>query len=159
MSVEFTITPVIGFRIDPERLGPRRKVTPQKVHLEPRWDPKTGKQLDDERVIDEEGSFEYELGGEIFDSFGEFGRALAKAVAGHFVEAGSYLSGETYGFVSILPTKEAGHLDYPVYVNGPTYLPANLQGVDVRLAGLRRALQGFGLEVSQPVLAAAMLVS
>jgi len=65
MGIDYTVRLAVGFRISDADLMKRfAKKEPEKSHMEKRFDPKTGKRLKDEKVIDYEGGeFLYDIDG------------------------------------------------------------------------------------------------
>ena len=102
MSIDCDSVLGIGYLINPDTLPDQlARRLPEIWHWENRYDPRTGRKLDkQEKVVTEEASVTFVLGGEEYDDFDEFLEAVAEKVGGC---AGVYWSGSDRAYL-IQPT-------------------------------------------------------
>jgi hypothetical protein len=68
MGQEIYLTTGIGFEFSVKEFESQfAKLRTEKYHFENRWDPKTGEQIEDEKIIDEEERMIYEFDNKKFD--------------------------------------------------------------------------------------------
>lgn len=85
MSIDYSFGLMVGFRFSPGELDDVfGKKVPEKSHMEDRFDPKTGKKLAPEKVVDREAGLVYVFQGkELEDGEYHVYEELANAIAGH----------------------------------------------------------------------------
>ena len=154
MSTETEVDFGIGWIIDDDLLpASMKKTIPEKSHQEKRFDPKSGKELPSETVIDVEESEVFVLKGKEYSDDDDFYEALAKAVGGNLVEFGCYNAGEVSHMIEI-PLPKATQRQ----IGGRTFVtPRQVSVVWVlkqlpKLQKIQRSLRDLGISVGEPAI-------
>lgn len=137
----------IGYLLDVEQLAGRFRAKIEEVsHLEKRFDPKTGKAIADEKVIDTEASDPWTFKGKHFDDLGEWLETVAEELNCDFCYIGNPVNNE--GIAAFSMKLKGEESEY-----GITTVPfASLTRIERPLMTLGKKLRHLGIMAKEPVM-------
>lgn len=157
MSTSYTFSLTVGYRISSRALlAPYAQKSPERFHMEDRYDPKTGQKLKPVKVIDQEEYESYVLDGEEIEEY-EIGELIGKklnkklSVKCVFEEDGyddlDFIIGPDLGKI---PGYKKSFVDYGNVEAGGTIPFAEFTRIQEQLELIRAALGEFGITVGEP---------
>jgi hypothetical protein len=154
MSVEHSASFGIGWLIEPSTVPAKmKKEVKEESHQEPRFDPKTGKPIEPETVIDQEEGTVYLLGESEFCEFDEFISCLAEKVGGYAGSFGDFVGGDVLYTIEVnIPDKLYAHatVDGKKYVQHDRLPVSSILELQPALARIQEALHQLGFDLGEP---------
>ncbi len=149
MGTEYINDIGIGFPISDEQIPSKFRETKHEVnHFENRWDPKTGKKLPKEKVIDSLEEEVYVLDGRSYVTIHDFLSAVAKPLGCICAEYGDYVDGSLFYTIELRSVRPDGK------ESGPDGLAVcDLIKLLPKYYKVRNALRKMGIEVQdEPII-------
>jgi hypothetical protein len=146
MSTDYYIELAVGFEIHiNDLLAPFEKISPEKSHLEDRYDEKTGKKLDPVRVVDQEEQVVWKINGEEFDCEDSAADAVADKV--NAVATYGYGTIENVVIGPPMPLgEESNESTWSHFTTGPNYSFRSLAKMGSKLDEIAKELKKLGIE-------------
>jgi hypothetical protein len=152
MSTEYDANYVVGWLLDEDNIPKKYRSFRKEVsHLEDRFDPKTGKKITQEKVIDSEEQDIFVLEGEEYDDSSEFFEHLAITIGGVTEQVGDFNGGDvSYAIEPAIDKADMNEGDLKV-LSMPKYTK--------KLKVMQRKLAKLGFDVGEPMIRAVLNVS
>jgi len=149
MGIDYSFNLAVGFITTGKNVVKPFTVTlPEKFHMEDRFDPKTGKKLPSEKVVDFEGGESFKLDGQEYDEEYELLEALSEKLGCCIENAGGYTNGETLYVTAALDTDDDTLDEGRVYVGGGS-TPADVAQAAKEANALSKKFKKLGIELGE----------
>jgi hypothetical protein len=163
MGIDYDFRLAVGFRVTSQEIeetfGEPRE---EDFHMEQRFDPRTGKRLEDEKVVTRPAGLNLVLRDCEFDSVEELVDAMAGEVGAVSYPCGSYMGGDEFDFIigpKVPDEATSGFEDSHITVDGG-FPFERLAELGPELARIKKELDlKFSFEVRNPEVAIAWTVS
>lgn len=145
MGIDYSFNLAVGFIVDTEDfIKPFRTMNEEKFHMEDRFDPKSGKKVGQEKVIDQEAEEAYTYKGKTYEEQYEFLEALCEDLGCTVDDGGGYSDNEKVYISVDFETDDSGQ-DYGRVCVGGAATFDEIAKCKKKCADLKKALNKLGV--------------